>query len=156
MVKVLLLQQWYQASDPAMEEALWERLSFRHFVGLGLQDDAPGSLHDQPLPHAGDDGRGWPRGCSPPWRTSWGRDGVLVQQGTLVDATLVEAQVRRPKGGATGAGSPTEPGRDLGPPGAARPVRLQAAPGRGRRLRGGPPRGADAGQRDTRLGWRTS
>ena len=41
MVKVLLLQQWYQASDPAMEEALWERLSFRRFVGLGLQDDAP-------------------------------------------------------------------------------------------------------------------
>ena len=41
MAKVLLLQQWYQASDPAMEEALWERLSFRRFVGLGLQDDAP-------------------------------------------------------------------------------------------------------------------
>ena len=41
MVKVLLLQQWYQASDPAIEEALWERLSFRRFVGLGLQDAAP-------------------------------------------------------------------------------------------------------------------
>ena len=24
-----------------MEEALWERLSFRRFVGLGLQDDDP-------------------------------------------------------------------------------------------------------------------
>lgn len=41
MVKVLLLHQWCQASDPAVEEALWERLSFRRFVGLGLQDAAP-------------------------------------------------------------------------------------------------------------------
>ena len=41
MVKAMLLQQWYRASDPAMEEALWERVSFRWFVGLGLQDDAP-------------------------------------------------------------------------------------------------------------------
>ena len=69
MVKVLLLQQWYQASDPAMEEALWERLSFRRFVGLGL----------------------------------------LVMQGTLLDATVVAAQVRRPRGGGAGAGSPRDP-----------------------------------------------
>ena len=35
--------------------------------------------------------------------------GVLVQQGTLVDATLVDAQVRRPRGGKTGDGSPNDP-----------------------------------------------
>ena len=35
--------------------------------------------------------------------------GVLVKQGTLVDATLVDTQVRRPKGGATEAGSPRDP-----------------------------------------------
>ena len=33
---------------------------------------------------------------------------MLVQQGTLVYAKLVDAQVRRPKGGATGAGSPRD------------------------------------------------
>lgn len=37
MVKLLLLQQWYEASDPAMGE----RLSFRRFAGFGLQDRAP-------------------------------------------------------------------------------------------------------------------
>ena len=42
MVKVMLLQQWYGASDPAMEEALSDRLSFRRFVGLGIQDESPG------------------------------------------------------------------------------------------------------------------
>ncbi len=33
MVKVLLLEQWYVLSDPRMEEALRDRISFRRFVG---------------------------------------------------------------------------------------------------------------------------
>ena len=37
----LLLEQWYNLSDPEMEEALKDRISFRRFVGLGLQDDTP-------------------------------------------------------------------------------------------------------------------
>ena len=41
MVKVLLLEQWYNLSDPQMEEALSDRISFRRFVGLGLEDDTP-------------------------------------------------------------------------------------------------------------------
>ncbi len=41
MVKVLLLEQWYVLSDPQMEEALRDRISFRRFVGLDLQDDTP-------------------------------------------------------------------------------------------------------------------
>ena len=108
MVKVLLLQQWYQASDPAMEEALWERLSFRRFVGLGLQDDAPDhstiSRFRTRLTAAG--------GAEPLFAAveqQLAARGMLVKQGTLVDATLVAAQVRRPKGGATGAGSPRDP-----------------------------------------------
>ena len=41
MVKALLLQQWYGLSDPGLEEALGDRLSFRRFVGLGLDEGAP-------------------------------------------------------------------------------------------------------------------
>ena len=41
MVKVLLLEQWYNLSDPQMEEALGDRISFRRFVGLGLQTRPP-------------------------------------------------------------------------------------------------------------------
>ena len=101
MVKVLLLQQWYQASDPAMEEALWERLSFRRFVGLGLQDAAPDhstiSRFRTRLTTAG---------LAAPLFAA-----VEQQLGArgLLDATLVAAQVRRPQGGATGAGSPRDP-----------------------------------------------
>ena len=38
---LLLLQQWYAASDPEMAAARCDRLSFRRFVGLGLADEAP-------------------------------------------------------------------------------------------------------------------
>ncbi len=33
LVKVLLLEQWYNLSDVQMEETLGDRLSFRRFVG---------------------------------------------------------------------------------------------------------------------------
>ena len=41
LLKVLLLQGWYGLSDPGMEEALGDRLSFRRFVGLGLEEAVP-------------------------------------------------------------------------------------------------------------------
>ena len=41
LVKALLLAQWYDLSDLQLEEALGDRLSFRRFVGLSLQDDTP-------------------------------------------------------------------------------------------------------------------
>ena len=108
MVKVLLLQQWYQASDPAIEEALWERVSFRRFVGLGWQDPAPDhstiSRFRTQLATAG-----LAEQLFAAVEAQLAARGVLVKQGTLVDATLVEAQVRRPKGSPTGAGSPRDP-----------------------------------------------
>src|SRR5215213_8927881 len=41
LLRCVLLQQWYGLSDPALEEALNDRLSFRHFVGLSLSDPVP-------------------------------------------------------------------------------------------------------------------
>jgi hypothetical protein len=41
LFRALLLAQWYQLSDPGLEEALADRLSFRRFCGLGLDDDTP-------------------------------------------------------------------------------------------------------------------
>jgi IS5 family transposase len=36
-----LLQQWYRLCDPALEEAVADRLSFRRFVGLALDSGFP-------------------------------------------------------------------------------------------------------------------
>jgi IS5 family transposase len=41
MFKALLLQQWYGLSDAQLEEALNDRVSFRRFLGLSLDADAP-------------------------------------------------------------------------------------------------------------------
>ena len=41
MVRALLLQQWYSLSDPELEEALSDRLSFRRFAGLSLEEEVP-------------------------------------------------------------------------------------------------------------------
>ena len=36
MLRMYFLQQWFNLSDPAVEEALYESLSMRHFVGIDL------------------------------------------------------------------------------------------------------------------------
>lgn len=41
MVRALLLQQWYGLSDPGLEEALSDRVSFRRFCGLALEEPTP-------------------------------------------------------------------------------------------------------------------
>ena len=41
LLKGLLLEQWYQLSDEALEEELKDRLSFRNFVGLASSQQAP-------------------------------------------------------------------------------------------------------------------
>src|SRR4051794_22626854 len=41
MFKALLLQQCYRLSDADLEEALNDRVSFRRFVGLSLEDPSP-------------------------------------------------------------------------------------------------------------------
>jgi IS5 family transposase len=41
MFKALLLQQWYRLSDAELEEALNDRVSFRRFAGLSLEDASP-------------------------------------------------------------------------------------------------------------------
>ena len=41
MVKALLLAQWHDLSDPGLEDALADRLSFRRFCGFPLDEETP-------------------------------------------------------------------------------------------------------------------
>lgn len=95
MVKVLLLEQWYNLSDPQMEEALGDRISFRRFVGLGLQDDTPdystiSRFRTELSKH------GLSEELFKELESQLDKRGLILKEGTLMDATLVEAQVRRP------------------------------------------------------------
>jgi transposase, IS5 family len=95
MFKALLLAQWYQLSDPALEEALADRISFRRFCGFALEDATPDETtfcrFRASLAH---DGRG--ERLMAELDRQLGQRGFLVKEGTMIDATLIEAQAARP------------------------------------------------------------
>lgn len=94
MVKALLLQQWYGLSDPRLEEALSDTLSFRRFVGLGLEDGTPDhstvSRFRTALGTAGLD-----QALFDEIAGQLDRAGLILKRGTLLDATIVAAQARK-------------------------------------------------------------
>jgi IS5 family transposase len=91
MLRIHFMQQWYALSDPGMEDALYEIESMRRFAGLDLGDDAlpdettilkfrrllethelAGQLLEAVNAHLG-------------------KQGLLLRQGTIVDATIIHA-----------------------------------------------------------------
>ena len=96
MFKVLLLQRWYALSDPAMEEALYDRLSFRRFAGLALEDDTP----DHSTVFRFRDALTQAGLMTPLLAELTGQldgKGAILKQGTLIDATLIQSAARRPR-----------------------------------------------------------
>lgn len=101
MLKCLMLGKWHNLSDQSLEDHLADSLSMRRFIGLSIDDSTPDAtsfcrfrerlasagllerLHEEVLAHLDN-------------------AGVLVKEGTIVDATFVES----PKGGRRG-GEPT-------------------------------------------------
>lgn len=98
LIRCLLLQQWYGLSDPGLEEALADRLSFRRFVGLSLSDPVPDhstlSRFRKLLVE-----RGLSEGLLTEVNRQLEQKGLILKRGTLVDASLVEAHARRPRKG---------------------------------------------------------
>ena len=96
LMKCLLLQQWYRLSDPGLEEALSDRLSFRRFVGLARADPVPD--HSTLSRLRGELTR---RGLAEQLLAEVNRQldarGLMVKSATLIDASLVAADCRRPK-----------------------------------------------------------
>ncbi len=102
MVKCLLLAKWFNLSDPGLEEALQDRISFRRFVGLSFTDSTPDEttfvrfrqrlrdarLHDHLFDTV---------------VAHLDAQGLLLREGTMVDATIIEASRgrKRPDGTST-------------------------------------------------------
>ena len=110
MLKALYLQALYDLSDPGLEEALMDRLSFRRFCGFALDAPTPDEttiwrFREQagPLLKAAFEEIG----------RQIDKAGLMVRQGTLMDATLVASARRPPRRSAgAGAGHRQEPGAD--------------------------------------------
>jgi len=113
MVRALLLQQWYSLSDPELEEALSDRLSFRRFAGLSLEEEVPDhstlSRFRSQLVKQGLSARVFNE-----INRQLERRGLMVKRGTLIDATLVAASVGAPRDAEStpGAGSELDPDAD--------------------------------------------
>jgi len=98
MFKALLLQQWYALSDPGLEEAICDRLSFQRFLGLSLTDPVPdetricrfrNKLAEAKLGES----------LFAMLAEQLDAKGLIVRRGSLIDATLIKAQPHPPRRG---------------------------------------------------------
>lgn len=91
MLKILCLQQWYTLSDPAMEDAIYDRCSFQKFLGVDLLGDAvPDETTICKFRHLLEE-HGLQEVFFTVVRDVLLRRGLLVKEGTIVDATIIPA-----------------------------------------------------------------
>lgn len=106
MLKALMLAKWFNLSDPQLEEQLKDRISFRRFVGLGQIEPTPDETtfvkFRRRLREAGLD-----QVIFDAILRHIDAQGLLVRNGTIVDATIME-QSRGHK-----TGEKDEKGEDL-------------------------------------------
>ncbi len=91
MLRMYFLQQWYSLSDEGLEDAIYDSQSMREFVGIDLaREQVPDSttllkfrrkLEDNKLTQAIFD----------EVNAHLGERGLLMREGTLVDATIIAA-----------------------------------------------------------------
>ena len=95
MFKALLLQQWYGLSDPALEEALGDRLSFRRFCEVPLDQKTPDHATLWRFrERLAESGLAEAAFCCVTEQSE--RAGLVLKKGTLIDASLVPAAVNKP------------------------------------------------------------
>jgi IS5 family transposase len=104
MLKIVLLQKWFNLSDPQAEEQLNDRLSFRRFVGLRGNERAPDETTIVKFRKRLREG-GVERELFDIVARSIAQRGLLVKEGTLVDALIIEAPTGRKTGRKDDAGN---------------------------------------------------
>mgnify|MGYP005819345417 CR=1 FL=1 len=91
MLRIYFVQQWFNLSDPAVEEALYDSLSLRDFVGIDLgQEPAPDEttvLNFRHLLEEHDLGGEMLEAVNLHLQSK----GVRITKGTIVDATIIHA-----------------------------------------------------------------
>jgi len=91
MLRIYFLQQWFDLSDPSAEEALYDSLAMRSFVGLDLgREPVPDEttiLNFRHLLEAHEFGRK----LFEEVHVHLEQQGIKVAKGTIVDATIINA-----------------------------------------------------------------
>jgi len=95
LFKALLLQSLYGLSDRELEDALNDRLSFKRFVGLSLEEAAPDhTVLNRFRNRLGEDGLLDKLFAELDRQLE--QAGVILKRGTMLDATLIDAVSARP------------------------------------------------------------
>jgi IS5 family transposase len=109
MLKALYLQAMYDLSDPGLEAALLDRVSFRRFCGWGLSDATPDETTLCRFRQAASEAGVLERAFAAVNAQLEAKQ-LILKRGTLMDATLVAARHNPPKMKAgPGAGVAREP-----------------------------------------------
>lgn len=91
MLKIYFLQQWYNLSDPAAEEAIYDRNSFQKFLGLDLLSECvPDETTILNFRHLLETHE-LPSEFFKIVKKILEEKGFLLQEGTIVDATILTA-----------------------------------------------------------------
>jgi transposase, IS5 family len=98
MFKIMILQKWFNLSDPEAEAQIYDRLSFRRFLYLSLQDDIPDetTICRFRLALQSSESYEW---LFEVLNQELEKRHVKVKSGTLVDATFIEAPNGKRKNG---------------------------------------------------------
>lgn len=105
MLKCVLLAKWFGLSDPQLEECLQDRLSFRRFVGLALNDATPDETTFVRF-RARLRERGLERTLFEQTTADLDHRGLLVKDGTLIDAMIIEQSRGRKRDDGTSTRDP--------------------------------------------------
>ena len=100
MFKALLLQQWYALSDPGLEEALLDRVSFRRFCAFALDCATPDETTLCRFRNALK-AAGLGEALFQEIIAQLQAAGFVLKTGTLIDASLVQSAVRTPPSGSS-------------------------------------------------------
>ena len=91
MLKIHFMQQWFGLSDPAMEEALWETPLLGRFAGIGLDfEGVPDETTILKFRHLLEK-HALGKALFDEMAAMLTERGLLLRQGTIVDATLIAA-----------------------------------------------------------------
>ncbi len=99
-IKIMFMQKCFNLSDSMTEEMLSDRISFRRFVGLSFDDKTPDHstiwLFRERLSQ-----RGHVSTLFDKTLTTLREQGVVLHNGTLIDATIIEAPLGRKRADGT-------------------------------------------------------
>ena len=91
MLRIYFLQQWFNLSDPAVEEALYDSLAMRRFVGIDLgHEPAPDETTVCKFRHLLEQ-HDIGRQLFEQVHVHLEKQGIKVSKGTIVDATIINA-----------------------------------------------------------------